>query len=186
MLRKLAVDMDEVLLELLRPMARWKGQKLPTTPKYKYLYREIFTVSEQESQKILHDFYRSRDFYYLKPIEGSQYAMTKLRKQCDKMYILTGRQDIVRDTTENWVDTYFPGLFDDVILTNSFTPNEVKKVDICRSLNIGLIIDDSEDNCLQCIESGMDAINFVGEEVYPWCKESDISLKGWKQKVLNV
>ena len=31
-----------------------------------------------------------------------------------------------------------------------------------------------------------DAINFVGEEVYPWCKESDISLKGWKQKVLNV
>jgi len=63
-------------------------------------------------------------------------------------------------------------IFDDVILTNSFTPHEVSKVDICRSLALGLIIDDS-------IETGMDAIHFVGDEVYPWCEESDISLRGW-------
>ena len=31
-------------------------------------------------------------------------------------------------------------------------------------------------------KSGMTAINFIGthgEDVYPWCEESDISIKGW-------
>jgi len=52
-------------------------------------------------------------------------------------------------------------------------------VDICRSLALDTIIDDNIDICLQCMESGMDAINFVGDDVYPWCQESDISMRGW-------
>ena len=178
---RIAVDMDEVLVNLLEPMVKWRGVALPTKPKYKYLYREIFNCTEEQSQEILHKFYRSKDFLYLKPIRGSQPAMQNYRRVFDKMYIVTGRQDIVRETTELWIDRYFPGIFDDVILTNSFTENEIKKADICRALNIGLIIDDSLDTCNECIESGMDAINFIGEDVYPWCEESDISIRNWNE-----
>jgi 5'(3')-deoxyribonucleotidase len=121
----------------------------------------------------------SEDFRNLKPIEGSQLAMNNLNTIFDKMYIITGRQEIVREPTELWIEHFFPGVFDDVILTNSFTPHEVKKSDICRALNIGLIIDDNKGICDQCIEAGTDALNFVGEDVYPWCEESEISIKGW-------
>ena len=186
---RIAVDMDEVLVNLLEPMAKWRGVALPTKPKYKYLYREIFNCTEEQSQEILHKFYRSKDFLYLKPIGGSQPAMQNYRRIFDKMYIVTGRQDAVRETTELWLDRYFPGIFDDVILTNSFTENEIKKVDICRALNIGLIIDDSIDTCNECIESGMEAINFIGEDVYPWCEPNEISMRGWKRntdKVIEV
>ena len=155
-------------------------------PKYKYLYREIFNCTEEQSQEILHKFYRSKDFLYLKPIRGSQPAMQNYRRIFDKMYIVTGRQDTVRETTELWIDRYFPGIFDDVILTNSFTENEIKKADICRALNIGLIIDDSLDTCNECIESGMEAINFIGEEVYPWCEPNEISMRGWKNNTHKV
>ena len=178
-MQRIAVDMDEVLVPLLKPMAQWNRRELPRKPKYPYLYRDIFGVTEEESQRMLHQFYRSKDFLYLKPIEGSQRAMAEFRRGADKMYIVTGRQDTVRETTELWIERYFPDIFDDVILTNSFTPHEVSKVDICRSLALGVIIDDSIDTCLKCIETGMDAIHFVGDEVYPWCEESDISLKGW-------
>ena len=95
------------------------------------------------------------------------------------MYIVTGRQDAAREQTELCVDRHFPGIFDDIILTNSYTPMEVKKVDICRSLALDTIVDDSIDTCLECMQTGMDAIHFVGDEVYPWCEESDISLRGW-------
>ena len=186
---RIAVDMDEVLVNILEPMAKWRGVALPTKPKYKYLYREIFNCTEEQSQEILHKFYRSKDFLYLKPIRGSQPAMQNYRHIFDKMYIVTGRQDAVRETTELWLDRYFPGIFDDVILTNSFTEHEIKKVDICRALNIGLIIDDSLDTCNECIESGMEAINFIGEDVYPWCEPNEISMRGWKQntdKVIEV
>ena len=183
---RIALDMDEVLVNLLEPMAKWRGVALPTKPKYKYLYREIFNCTEEQSQEILHKFYDSKDFLYLKPINGSQPAMQNYRHVFDKMYIVTGRQDIVRETTELWLDRYFPGVFDDVILTNSFTEHEIKKVDICRALNIGLIIDDSIDTCNECIESGMDAINFIGEDIYPWCEPGEISMRGWKRTIHKV
>jgi hypothetical protein len=31
------------------------------------------------------------------------------------------------------------------------------------------------------MEKGMNAIHFVGDEVYPWCEESDISMRGWME-----
>jgi 5'(3')-deoxyribonucleotidase len=176
---KIAIDVDEVLVHLLKPMAKRRGVKLPENKKYKYLYREVFNCTEEESQVILRDFYMSEDFRNLKPIEGSQLAMNNLNMIFDKMYIVTGRQEIVREPTEIWIEHFFPGVFDDVILTNSFTPHEVKKSDICRALNIGLIIDDNKGICDQCIEVGTDALNFVGDEIYPWCEESEISIKGW-------
>jgi len=176
---KIAIDVDEVLVHFLKPMAKRRGVKLPENKKYNYLYREVFNCTEEESQVILRDFYMSEDFRNLKPIEGSQLAMNNLNMIFDKMYIVTGRQEIVREPTEIWIEHFFPGVFDDVILTNSFTPHEVKKSDICRALNIGLIIDDNKGICDQCIEAGTDALNFVGDEIYPWCEESEISIKGW-------
>jgi 5'(3')-deoxyribonucleotidase len=176
---KIAIDVDEVLVHLLKPMAKRRGVKLPENKKYNYLYREVFSCTEEESQVILRDFYMSEDFRNLKPIEGSQLAMNNLNMIFDKMYIITGRQEIVREPTEIWIEHFFPGVFDDVILTNSFTSHEVKKSDICRALNIGLIIDDNKGICDQCIEAGTDALNFVGDEIYPWCEESEISIKGW-------
>ena len=180
---KIALDLDEVLVHLLRPMAKWRGVKMPTG-KHPYLYREVFQCTEEQSQEILQKFYRSKDFLYLKPIPGAQRAMQILKntRDFDKLYVVTGRQDIVRETTELWVERYFPGVFDDVILTNSFTEHEVKKADLCRALGVGLIIDDSYQTCDECRDAGIDAVNFIGfdDEIYPWCEESDISLMDWK------
>jgi hypothetical protein len=149
-------------------------------PKYNYVYRQIFDIDEKTSQKMVQEFYRSKAFMELTPIRGSQRAMFNLKKNSKKMYIVTGRQDTVREETELWIEQYFPGIFDDVILTNSYTPHEVQKSDICRALNIGLIIDDNKGICDQCIENGVNALNFIGDdEIYPWCEESDISIKGW-------
>jgi 5'(3')-deoxyribonucleotidase len=180
---KIAIDVDEVLVHLLKPMSKWKGVKLPKQPKYRYLYREIFNCTEEQSQKILHEFYLSEDFLNLKPIRGSQYAMKNLSSVYDKMYIVTGRQEVVRETTELWIDKFFPGIFDDIILTNSFTENEIKKVDVCRALAIGCIIDDSMGTCNECIGSGMQALNFIGEQTYPWCEETNISIPGWEKSL---
>ena len=100
------------------------------------------------------------------------------------MYVVTGRQDVVRDETETWIESFFPGVFDDVILTNSFTPNEIHKANICRALNIGLIIDDNKSICDRCINDGVKALNYIGEdEIYPWCEESDISIRDWTNYV---
>ena len=178
-MNRIAIDIDEVLVPFLRPMAKYHNKSISKT-RYSYVYRDIFDITEEESQKMVQEFYKSQAFTQLIPMRGAQRAMYKLRRGADKMYVVTGRQDMVREETEDWIDTFFPNIFDDVILTNSYTLHEVKKSDICRALNIGLIIDDNKGICDQCIDAGTDALNFIGaDEIYPWCEESEISIKGW-------
>lgn len=178
-MNRIAVDIDEVLVPFLFPMAQWRGVHLPRKEKYPYLYRDIFSISEPESQKMVRAFYSSQAFKNLKPIPGARAKLSALRQNADKIYVVTGRQDIVRDTTEWWLEKYFPDIFDDLILTNSFTPLEVKKADICRSLALDTMIDDNIGICTDCINSGINAIHFVGEDVYPWCEETNISIRSW-------
>ena len=176
---KIAIDIDEVLTPFLPTMMRWKRPRhIPK--KFPYIYRDIYQISEDESQKLVHEFYESPEFINLEPIKYSQWAMSVLKKR-NKLYIVTGRQSIIRNQTEYWIDKWYPGIFTDVILTNSYTSQEVLKADICRSLNIGLMIDDNFTTCAECISTGTNAINFIGNPVYPWCFESEISKGSWKE-----
>ena len=104
-MNRVAIDVDEVLVNFLFPMANnnYKLHKLRSKPKYNYVYREIFEIDEPSSKKMVQEFYQSKAFMGLKPIPGSQKAMYKLRRGANKMYIVTGRQDSVREETETWI-----------------------------------------------------------------------------------
>ena len=105
-MNRVAIDIDEVLVKFLFPMANHHRQvhKIWSKPKYRYVYREIFEVDEPTSQKMVQEFYQSKDFMNLTPMRGSQKAMFNLKERYDKMYVLTGRQDIAREETEAWID----------------------------------------------------------------------------------
>ena len=180
-MQRVAIDIDEVLVPFVKPMARWRGHQMPpSNTKYKYLYREMFGISEDESRRMVREFYDSSEFLNLQPIHNSQIGIVKLRGRSEKMYAVTGRQECARVKTEEWLLKHFPGMFDDLVITNSFTDHEIKKVDICRSLAIDLIIDDNIEICRECKEAGIRAQNFMGyEEVYPWCDYTDMSMFGW-------
>lgn len=48
---RVAINVDEVLVEFLKPMAQHNKLKLPSKPRYSYVYRNIFDLSEEESTK---------------------------------------------------------------------------------------------------------------------------------------
>jgi 5'(3')-deoxyribonucleotidase len=160
-MKRIAIDVDEVLTPFLPSLLKWrKPRKLPK--KFPYLYREI---SEEE----IHEFYESQEFMNLEPIKNSQKVLENLKEH--KLFVVTGRQNVIREQTENWIEKWYPGIFEDVIL---------------RNLNIGLLIDDNFTNCVECISVGTKAINFVGDPVYPWCFESEISKKSWEEVWMSL
>ena len=105
---RVAINIDEVLVEFLKPMAQHNKLKLPSKPRYSYVYRNIFDLSEEESTKMVRDFY-----------------VQMMRPKISKIYAITGRQKCVRHKTEDWLD--------DMILPNSYTPRQVCKADISHS-----------------------------------------------------
>jgi len=181
-MNRIAIDMDEVLVPFVKPLAKWKNLKMPpNNTRYNYVFREMFDITEEESSKMVHEFYDSKEFKELKPIMNSQLGVIRLRGKAKKIYVVTGRQNKARQETERWLERYFPGMFDDLIITNSYTEHEVKKVDICKSLALNAIIDDNMSICKECEENGITAHNFMGhDEIYPWVEHSNMSMYGWK------
>ena len=177
---RIAVDVDEVLTPLLPTMMNWRKPKIPVPPKYPYIYRSIYDISEEQSARMVREFYDSEEFANLPVMPGSLECLTNLKKMT-RLYVMTGRQNVVRTKTEDWVNKNFPGIFTDVILTNSFTKNEVSKAELCKILNIGLLIDDNLPACYDCKDLKIGALNFIGDPVYPWCYKNPFSIKTWKE-----
>ena len=178
---RIAVDIDEVLAPFFGTMTRWKRPVKQLPKKFKYIYKDVYNISDSESEKLVKDFYDSSDFFEMKPLPHSQDVIKELKNSGKKFYAVTGRQDYARNDTEYWIDKWYPGLFSDVILTNSFTDAEISKVDVCKMLKLSYMIDDNIYTCIDCNNNGIMAINFIGEPIYPWCFENEMSVNSWKQ-----
>lgn len=165
---RIAVDIDEVLCPFFRPMIKRAGYKVPKHP-HPYVYRKALHISEEESSSMVKEFYKSKKIKQLKPLKHSHFGVYNLLGKGYTLYAVTGRQNIARDITEEWLCDYFPHAFTDLIFTNSFTKDEILKVDICKALNLSYIIDDNFTICEQCNKEGIQAIHFVGDPMYPWC-----------------
>ena len=50
-MNRIAIDVDEVLVPFVKPMATWKKLSMPKE-KCRYSYRDMFNITEKQSQKI--------------------------------------------------------------------------------------------------------------------------------------
>jgi hypothetical protein len=130
---------------------------------------------------MVYEFYESRVFHDLQPLPGAQVGLSFLRGLGYDIYVITGRQERVREKTEKWIEHHFPYMVKDVILTNSFTSSEIKKADICKSLAIGAMVDDSLQVCIECEGEHIKGINYIGDPVYPWCEKTSLSVHNWDE-----
>lgn len=182
---RIAVDIDEVLCPFFHPMIKRIG-KTPPKKSHPYVYRKALNITEEDSQKMVRDFYASQDFKKLPIITHSDRALSYLKDQGHILYAVTGRQDVARNSTETWLNKNFSGVFTDLVTTNSFTPKEIPKSHLCLALNLQLIVDDSFDTCKDCKNEGIDAIHFTGSPMYPWCHVTDPDIKrmsSWSEMI---
>ena len=93
-MNRIAIDIDEVLVKFLFPMAKHhhKVHKLWSKPKYNYVYREIFEIDEATSQRMVREFYQSKDFMDLIRVVKSLKKLGMMKKNS---VILYGTDDFV-------------------------------------------------------------------------------------------
>lgn len=178
--RRIGIDVDEVLSPFCRPMFERAGYKFPGG-KWPYHYASALGISQGDSERMVYDFYESQEFHDLQPLPGAQAGLAFIQALGYDVYIITGRQDRARLKTEEWIDRHFPHTVNEIILTNSFTPHEVNKVDICKSLAINAMVDDSFQVCAECEGEHIKGINYAGDPMYPWCDATPLSAYTWDE-----
>ena len=50
-MKRVAIDLDEVLVSFVKPMAKFRGYKMPTTKKYQYVYKDQLWSQLLETNK---------------------------------------------------------------------------------------------------------------------------------------
>ena len=75
-------------MPFVKPMAKWRNLSMPTKSKYGYIYSNMFKITNDESSKMVREFYNSETFQNIKPFDDSVKAIKMLREEYDKIYIV--------------------------------------------------------------------------------------------------
>eukprot|EP01084_Bolivina_argentea_P285028 488694_1 len=150
----IAVDLDEVLCQFLELTCRYVndnklfGDKTYTVSDFNsYLFHETWGGSKDETTQIVQDFLSSNyftDANEMKPIEGAYDVLLSLKDKF-KFVICTSRQLRTKEITHQWLDKFYPNIFEDVVFGNHFglSGRKISKPDLCKQLGAQILIDDS-------------------------------------------
>ncbi|NCC71018.1 hypothetical protein EOM09_05535 [bacterium] len=102
-------------------------------------------------QKV-YDFHKTHYFDNIAPVIGAQEAIKSLSEK-HELYIITSRQNEVAIPTKESVERHFPNRFLEIHFTNHYSQsgNVRTKKEVCDSLGIDVMVEDSADYAINCL-----------------------------------
>ncbi|KAK9901259.1 hypothetical protein WJX75_002903 [Coccomyxa subellipsoidea] len=176
---RVAVDVDEVLGRFLHSLNKFCHEEYGLEfdiPDYSvYEFAKIWNCSTDESNHIVHDFFKSRHFAAgILPIPGALHSLQRLGSTCE-LVVVTSRQHCIQQPTLDWVDKHFPSIFSEVHFGNHWALEGKSKAksEICREIGATVLIDDNPRYAVECASAGIDVLLYDWNMSYPWSKTPD-------------
>lgn len=154
----LAIDIDGVVADYFSKFLEFynkkTGKNLSVSDWKTYNFWDSLPVSKEEGKKLMEEFYLRADFDEIQLIEGAKEAIIELAKQ-NQIYVITARPLRWGEKTKKFFDKHFSGLPLHLVHSRDENDKTIYKREICRDLNINILIEDYGDIALQCAEIGV-------------------------------
>lgn len=158
---RIGIDIDEVLAEFLESFLEFYNSKYKSNFKKEdfksYQFEEILGGTHEEAVELIkeHDYGGE-----IKLVDGALESIKELAKKYE-LIILTARHPMFKDKTENFLKSHFGDIFSQILYTGeSFQKYGVTKSDLCKQLNIEIIIEDNKIFSKECAEKGIRVLLF--------------------------
>lgn len=186
------IDMDDVLVPHNQIMVDWynerfKDQRDPITLDHlsDYNFSKAFKTTKEDAWQIYCEFTGSKTWDLIHDeysgIEGSLAVLDTARNSFDgelKYVVVTARHDKLMECTKRFIERAYPHLFEDVVCCGTYIPTTLahqpqnssqllSKANVCKDMNISLLIDDYPNHVKECQKVGVDGVLFGH---YPWNK----------------
>ncbi len=188
----IAVDLDEILSETLSSVLEYYNTIHHSLFKRadftSYNYWEIWGGTKNDEVEFIKNFYKTDFVKNTKPVAGAYEALLELKKLGYQFCIITGRSDVYKEQTLEWINQCYPNIFSDTFFANTFKLDKStrKKSDICKSLNIKILIEDDSFHIADCTSEGITVLVLD----CPWNKsanyENSIRLYSWEEISKNI
>jgi len=169
---RIALDIDEVLMQFVPFFLRWHNQNYQTNLTLSdikdYNLNIALKCTPEEAVQRIFEFYKSPEFNYLEPLEGAQAILSKLAKNHD-LIAITSRPQFLEQATRDSLDQYFQNSISELYMTGEwFQYSQKTKADLCEELSADVIVDDRPKYCLECMLVGTTPILFNLNNSYGW------------------
>jgi uncharacterized protein len=155
---KIAIDIDEVVVEILEKYMNFAAEngfkKIKYDEIYSYDLADVLGVSSKETFGLLDDFVLGGKYEDLDFIDGAFEGVNLLKEEYE-IYFITARPKAVLKLTRDFIFNNFRILGDKVLFSGDILGGEKKKERICEEKGIGLIIEDSELDALRYADFGI-------------------------------
>ena len=188
--KTIAVDIDDVLAINVPAFIEFSNQRWKTnltiedfTEDWRTMW-EVDTetlaarVKELDDQKLVAGFEHFKD---------ATETLAALKRKF-KLVITTSRRRVLIPQTTDWINNYFPDLFEEIHHAGIWDKLEKQayqatKAELCRQIGADYLIDDHPKHCFAAAEAGIPSLLF-GE--YPWNKGSKLPdgvsrVKNWQE-----
>jgi len=172
-----AVDIDDVLLEgvpvIVADYNRRFGTRVTPGDLYAAEYnRQVWgDVDIATASRRIDAYAESSAFTNREPVREVTHCLRALAKRYE-LHVLTGRNDVVTELTNDWLRCYFPEVFASVNFSNLFDPDKKRsKGEMCVELGASFLIDDHLPNVKSAAEYGLRAVLFGN---YPWNQADEL------------
>ena len=170
--KKIAVDVDEVLLDFVSPMKNFYNRRFGTNLESEdYIYYDLERVwgcTKPEAIEIVVDFYRSKEFKEILPLHRTQEAIGILSNK-KKLYAITSRPSFIEHDTRECLAKFFGSAFSEIFFNGQYeTPSSgLDKSSYCLKNGIFVILEDNLDIAQKCADRNITAFLFDK----PWNKQ---------------
>ncbi len=174
---KIGIDIDDVLAEFITPLLEYTNSlyniNLRVEEINSYGLRKFWKCSKEEELNRLEKFYKTNKFNNnIKPLKGAQEGVKKLKENGDELYLISSRPNKLHENTAKWIEKHYWNKFSGLYLTNQSSLNGIsnKKSEVCKCLDIEIMIEDSIENAIDCA-SEVEKILLLD---YTWNQENDL------------
>ncbi len=147
----IAVDMDDVLCETIDAFLedynyniKWKKITREDVTDHEFENIKEYDLSfEERYQHDLNFFERNNTIEIIKPVKWAKEKLLDLKSKWYKLYVVTWRPEIIRKQTEDWINYYYPDIFDEIFLANLDESNDTPKSQFCLDIWAEVMVEDN-------------------------------------------
>ena len=186
----IAVDIDDVISASAPAFITYSNDKYGThltIDDYREHWGELWKVENDETERRALEYHESGHHATYEIIEGALDSLNKLKKHF-KLVVITTRRNSINQLTKDWINKFYPDIFDNFVFTGFFdnptvTSVHMTKVELAKSVGAQYLIDDQLKHILASAEIGIKGLLF-GD--YSWNKTDNlpdnvIRVKNWRE-----
>lgn len=186
----IAVDIDDVIAANAVGFVKYSNNKYGTKltiDNYQDHWGEIWKTEHEETERRAIDYHTSGHIATYDIVDGAFDVLKKL-KQHFSLVVLTTRRNSINQLTREWLEKFYPNIFDDIIFSGFFDePNKESihqtKGELARSIKAKYLIDDQLKHVQSAAAMGINGLLF-GE--YSWNKIDELPkdvlrVKNWEE-----